>query len=47
MHPSAILEARERLLGLSRKALRARGKRLLEARSREQVLELASALVRT
>jgi phosphotransferase system enzyme I (PtsI) len=46
MHPSAILEAREKLLGLSRKALRARGKRLLEARSREQVQELVAALTR-
>ena len=39
MHPGAILEARERLLGLSRKALRARGRRLLEAASRDEVLE--------
>jgi phosphotransferase system enzyme I (PtsI) len=39
MHPAAILEARERLLGLSRKALRARGRRLLESRSRDEVLE--------
>jgi phosphotransferase system enzyme I (PtsI) len=46
MHPSAILEARERLLTLSRKALRARGKRLLESRSREEVLELAATLAR-
>jgi phosphotransferase system enzyme I (PtsI) len=39
MHPAAILEARERLLELSRKALRARGRRLLESRSRDEVLE--------
>jgi phosphotransferase system enzyme I (PtsI) len=39
MHPGAILEARERLLGLSRKALRARRRRLLQATSRDEVLE--------
>ncbi len=45
MHPGAILEARERLLELSRKGLRARGRRLLESRSRDEVLERMRGLM--
>jgi phosphotransferase system enzyme I (PtsI) len=44
MHPSAVLEARERLLALSRRTLRARCRRLLAARSREEVLERVRGL---
>jgi phosphotransferase system enzyme I (PtsI) len=42
MHPNAVLEARERLLGLSRRALRARANRVLRAGSAEAVRDLAA-----
>ena len=44
MHPNATLEARERLLGLSRKSLRARGKRMLQAASRDDVAEIIAQM---
>jgi phosphoenolpyruvate-protein phosphotransferase (PTS system enzyme I) len=40
MHPNAILEVRDVVLRLSRKSLRAKAKRLLEATERDEIDEL-------
>ena len=46
MHPNAILEVREAVLRLSRKSLRARGRRLLAAVDRGEVEEIIAELSR-